>query len=106
MPIRILKKLEKAGLVRIRRGAGGGCSLGRGLDVLTLLDVIRATDEELFLNPCLKQGIGVNMQRAAAIIAWSTVNWPGYRQSWSGNCSTGRWQSCLLTGKSHIPLVF
>ncbi|GAA6479322.1 Rrf2 family transcriptional regulator [Enterocloster aldenensis] len=53
---KILKKLEKAGLVRIRRGAGGGCSLGRGLDVLTLLDVIRATDEEFFLNPCLKQG--------------------------------------------------
>ena len=46
---KILKKLEKA-------GAGGGCSLGRGLDVLTLLDVIRATDEEFFLNPCLKQG--------------------------------------------------
>ena len=101
---KILKKLEKAGLVRIRRGAGGGCSLGRGLDVLTLLDVIRATDEEFFLNPCLKQGY--RCEYAAAIIAWSTVNWPGYRQSWSGNCGTRRWQSCFADREIHIPLFF
>lgn len=53
---KILKKLEKAGLVSIRRGAGGGCSLGRSLEGLTLLDIIHAADEEFFLTPCLKKG--------------------------------------------------
>ena len=39
---KILKKLERAVLVSIRRGAD-----------LTLLDIIKAADEEFFLNPCL-----------------------------------------------------
>ena len=49
----ILKKLERSGLVSIRRGAGGGCILNRSLADLTLLDIIKAADEEFFLNPCL-----------------------------------------------------
>ncbi len=50
---KILKKLERSGLVSIRRGAGGGCLLNRSLADLTLLDIIKAADEEFFLNPCL-----------------------------------------------------
>ena len=50
---KILKKLDRAGMVSIRRGAGGGCSLGRSLETLTLLDVIRAIDRDFFLKPCL-----------------------------------------------------
>ena len=33
--------------------AGGGCILNRSLADLTLLDIIKAADEEFFLNPCL-----------------------------------------------------
>lgn len=50
---KILKKLERSGLVSIRRGAGGGCILNQSLADLTLLDIIQAADEEFFLNPCL-----------------------------------------------------
>ena len=32
---------------------GGGCILNRSLADLTLLDIIKAADEEFFLNPCL-----------------------------------------------------
>lgn len=53
---KILKKLDRAGMVSIRRGAGGGCSLGRSLETLTLLDVIQAIDRDFFLNPCLGTG--------------------------------------------------
>jgi len=53
---KILKKLDRAGMVSIRRGAGGGCSLGRSLETLTLLDVIQAIDREFFLNPCIGKG--------------------------------------------------
>lgn len=64
---KILKKLEKAGLVSIRRGAGGGCTLRRSLRELTLLDVIQAADPEFFLNPCLAEGYRCEyVSRAAA----------------------------------------
>ncbi|MCD7909280.1 MAG: Rrf2 family transcriptional regulator [Clostridium sp.] len=51
---KILKKLDLAGLVQIKRGAGGGCALARDLSLITLYDVIRATDEEFFLTHCLQ----------------------------------------------------
>ena len=51
---KILKKLELAGLVQIKRGFGGGCALARDLADMTLYDVIRATDEEFFLTHCLQ----------------------------------------------------
>ena len=51
---KILKKLDLAGLVQIKRGSGGGCSLARDLADMTLYDVIRATDEEFFLTHCLQ----------------------------------------------------
>lgn len=53
---KILKKLEKAGLVSIRRGAGGGCLLGKPIQKITLYDIIWAVDEEVFLTHCLKRG--------------------------------------------------
>ena len=51
---KILKKLDNAGLVQIKRGSGGGCMLGKSLSDITLFDVIRATDEEFFLTHCLQ----------------------------------------------------
>ena len=51
---KILKKLDVAGLVQIRRGSGGGCMLKKSLADITLFDVIRATDEEFFLTHCLQ----------------------------------------------------
>lgn len=53
---KILKKLDHAGLVQIRRGYKGGCLLGRDLSEITLYDVIRATDEQFFLTHCLQDG--------------------------------------------------
>jgi Rrf2 family protein len=53
---KILKKLEKAGLVRIYRGALGGCELTQEIGVMTLFDVIAAVDEELLLAECLGHG--------------------------------------------------
>ncbi len=53
---KILKKLDNAGLVQIRRGYKGGCLLARDLSEITLYDVIRATDEQFFLTHCLQEG--------------------------------------------------
>lgn len=53
---KILKKLEKAGLVLIRRGAGGGCTLGRPLSDITLYDIMLAVEEEFAIIHCLQSG--------------------------------------------------
>ena len=90
---KILKKLDLAGLVQIKRGSGGGCSLARDLADMTLYDVIRATDEEFFLTHWPPGGF-----RPAN--TWpnppapSTGSWPGSRVSWNRSCGPAPWRSC------------
>lgn len=51
---KIIKKLEKAELVTIYRGASGGYELAKELGDITLLDIITAVDEGLQINKCLE----------------------------------------------------
>jgi Rrf2 family protein len=51
---KILKKLERAGLVHSHRGALGGYQLAKKPDTITLLEIIKIVDENLFLNECLQ----------------------------------------------------
>jgi len=50
---KILKKLEQAGIVKIYRGAGGGYSLAKDLQDVTLFDVIVSINAEPLLSECL-----------------------------------------------------
>jgi Rrf2 family protein len=50
---KILKKLDKAGIVRSIRGRGGGYNLNLPLDAITIYDIVSAVDNELFINACL-----------------------------------------------------
>jgi Rrf2 family protein len=50
---KILQRLTKAGLVRSRTGRGGGFSLARSVDQVSVLDIINAIDGPLCLNRCL-----------------------------------------------------
>lgn len=56
MTYKVLKKLQKAGVVESRRGVEGGYLLKRSSGELTLLDLFRAMEEELLVNECLKKG--------------------------------------------------
>ncbi len=49
---KILQKLTKAGIVRPRRGAGGGYTLARDPQDITLLDVYETASGPLALNIC------------------------------------------------------
>jgi len=51
---KILKKLQKAGLVQNKLGPGGGYYLIKPLDTFTMYDVVSAVDKNLFLFECLK----------------------------------------------------
>lgn len=51
--LRIIKKLEKAGIVRIFRGAKGGYALARDPKRLTFRDIIEIIDDDIVLQPCI-----------------------------------------------------
>ena len=53
---KILKKLQKARIVRGYRGVHGGYSLNRNLSELTLMDVYSAIDPDMTLIECLNPG--------------------------------------------------
>jgi Rrf2 family protein len=60
---KILKKLEKSGLVRGFRGASGGYVLAKDIGAITLYDVVTAVDGELLINECLGQGYKCPLNR-------------------------------------------
>lgn len=49
---KLMKSLNKAGLVASRRGAGGGYFLGRPAPGITLVDVIQAVEGPIALTAC------------------------------------------------------
>ncbi|MDR1862994.1 MAG: Rrf2 family transcriptional regulator [Treponema sp.] len=53
---KILKKLEKAGIVLSYRGVDGGYALVKDPRLITLFDVITAVDGDLLLCECLGHG--------------------------------------------------
>lgn len=57
---KILRKLQKADIIVVERGAAGGCQLKRELGGLTLYDVVTAVDEEPLIMPCLRNSCSRN----------------------------------------------
>ncbi len=53
---KIAQQLARAGLVRARRGKGGGLSLARPPQRILVGEVFRAVDGPLVLSPCLSRG--------------------------------------------------
>ncbi|MDD5654912.1 MAG: Rrf2 family transcriptional regulator, partial [Candidatus Omnitrophica bacterium] len=49
---KILQKLNKTGLLRSRKGSGGGFSLSAQADTILLTDLIRVFQGDLKLNDC------------------------------------------------------
>lgn len=54
----ILLRLKAANLVRSRRGAGGGFTLAREPETMTVTDVISAIEGEVNIIPCLSEKCG------------------------------------------------
>jgi Rrf2 family protein len=53
---KILKKLEKGGLVRSFRGTSGGYALVKKAGEISLYDILTAVDKSLLINECLQHG--------------------------------------------------
>lgn len=53
---KIAKKLEKAGLLQIARGAEGGCRLTADLEKVTLYQLMTVMEEDTRLISCMEPG--------------------------------------------------
>ena len=53
---KIIKKLEKAGIVAITRGASGGCRLSCDLRAVSLYDLVEAVETNAKLFSCMTPG--------------------------------------------------
>ncbi|MCG6857437.1 MAG: iron-responsive transcriptional regulator RirA [Salaquimonas sp.] len=53
---KIVQLLSEAGLVQTTRGRGGGIALGRPADEITLLDVVRVTEDGFVMAECFDGG--------------------------------------------------
>lgn len=53
---KILKKLERAGVVKITRGAEGGCRLAAELKKLSLYDLIEIMEAGTVISACMQPG--------------------------------------------------
>ncbi len=61
---KILKKLQKGGIIRILRGADGGCILAAELDQLTLYQLIQVMDQDAVVSVCMKPGYLCHWRKA------------------------------------------
>lgn len=62
---RVIKKLEQAEIIEIKRGASGGCGIRKGFDDLTLHDVISAFDNTFIVIECMKKGYDCSQNKSA-----------------------------------------
>jgi Rrf2 family protein len=60
---KILKKLEKRGLVQSFRGANGGYRMVKDAGAITLFDVVTAVDGSLIITECLTHGFDCPQNR-------------------------------------------
>jgi len=73
---KLMKSLNKAGLVASQRGATGGYALGRAADAITVADVIQAVEGPIALTACADTSdTSCSMERTCLVQGkWNRVN--------------------------------
>lgn len=66
--------LARAGLVRCRRGGGGGCALARPASAITVADALRATEGSLLDAPRTSGSATAEAWLAAAVALGETLS--------------------------------
>ena len=67
---KILEALAKTGMVESHRGAGGGFTLARGPETITIRQIVEAVEGPLALNQCLSQNICENKPHCPMSEVW------------------------------------
>ena len=81
---KILKKLQKSGMVRGYRGVHGGYSLNCDLDQITLYDVYTTIDPGMFIIDCLEPGYDCARTAQTDRTVLFTVNSRKFRRNCAG----------------------
>ena len=73
---KLVSKLSAAGLLRARRGAGGGLKLARPAAAISLADIVEAVEGPIALTSCVEQGKhDCGMESACTVRPhWGVVN--------------------------------
>ena len=61
---KVIRDLMRGGLVRARRGPGGGYQLGRPADTISFRDIIEVVEGPISLNLCVEGGTVCSLQPA------------------------------------------
>ncbi|HVN89570.1 MAG TPA: Rrf2 family transcriptional regulator [Candidatus Binataceae bacterium] len=61
---KVIRDLMRQGLVRARRGPGGGYQLGRPANTISFKDIIEAVEGPISLNLCVEGGVSCSLQPA------------------------------------------
>lgn len=61
---KIVKKLERAGFIKILRGANGGCSLDADLRTVSLYDLSAAMEEKVQISSCMSSSYECEWRQA------------------------------------------
>lgn len=70
----IITSLNRAGLVKSIRGAGGGYALTRGVDAYTVGEILRATEGSLAPVSCVEEGGCCDrMEYCVTAIVWEQI---------------------------------
>jgi Rrf2 family protein len=64
---KVIAHLVRAGLVTTNRGMGGGVSIARAPEDITLLDVLEAVEGPITLNRCLLRGVTCELEEHCAV---------------------------------------
>ena len=64
---KILQNFSKIGLVRSTRGTGGGFTLGRPADTITLLDIVEAVEGSIKPNVCVLEDNMCGLQKTCKV---------------------------------------
>ena len=73
----IFYKMKKSGIIKSTRGPGGGFSLAKELDDITMADILEAVGEPVTLSPCSTEGSKKDCPRTdkcAAYNIWQEVS--------------------------------
>ncbi len=61
---KVIRDLMRGGLVRARRGPGGGYQLARSADTISFRDIIETVEGPISLNLCVEEGVSCSLQPA------------------------------------------
>ena len=70
----IFFRLKKAGIIDSHRGPGGGFVLSKNTSDISIMDILKALDETIFLVPCIKDRDCLRMERCIARNIWSDLS--------------------------------